>query len=79
MRRSLQVVLATISVAAGWIWTRLYRLAVALRLRRPAPVSAPSDTRRRYVFGTINRRAFDAALRKARPRRSRRRRRANPV
>jgi hypothetical protein len=68
--RTLRTVFAAIATTAGRAWTALRGLARAVRSRRRQG-GAPSTLRRRYVFGGISRKTFDAAMRKPRLRRSR--------
>jgi hypothetical protein len=72
-RVTLAVVVGAMGVAAAWSWHLVRRLAVfaSRRLATPGPEHAP--IRRSYVFGAIGRQAFDAAMKKARKRRPRRR------
>jgi hypothetical protein len=54
--------------AAAWSWRTIRGAGALIRPRSGAPDRKLAETRRRYVFGAINRDAFDAATRKRRRR-----------
>jgi hypothetical protein len=70
MRKVMAAAAVVVRVMAAWAG----RLAIALTARRSrGPGPADASTRRRYVFGAIDRNAFEAAISGIRRRRARRR------